>query len=189
MRTLPVTLLAALLLSACTRSNDANAPTTKTSVAQTSADIAKSYKQLKSMTPAPVNVDPVVSMLCIGRPQKPVQDTSKTKGPHAHTAITIYMNDSAASTFTAATKPYPVGAIIVKEKKASNSNLHPIQAHDGVGGMIKRAPGYDPDHGDWEYFYFEDPTKIESGKIESCFQCHAGAAANDHVFGGWANNH
>ena len=51
MRTLPVTLLAALLLSACTRSNDANAPTTKTSVAQTSADIAKSYKQLKSMTP------------------------------------------------------------------------------------------------------------------------------------------
>ena len=128
-------------------------------------------------------------MLCIGRPQKPVQDTSKTKGPHAHTAITIYMNDSAASTFTAANKPYPVGAIIVKEKKASNSNLHPIQAHDGVGGMIKRAPGYDPDHGDWEYFYFEDPTKIESGKIESCIQCHAGAAANDHVFGGWANNH
>ena len=29
--------------------------------------------------------------------------------------------------------------------------------------MIKRPPGYDPQHGDWEYFYFEQPTTVESG--------------------------
>jgi hypothetical protein len=57
--------------------------------------------------------------------------------------------------------------------------------HNGVGGMVKRPPGYDPEHGDWEYFYFEDPAKIESGKIGSCVACHAGAG-QDHVFGSWA---
>ena len=51
--------------------------------------------------------------------------------------------------------------------------------------MVKRAPGYDPEHGDWEYFYFEDPAKIEQGKIQSCVRCHAGAKATDHVFGTW----
>jgi hypothetical protein len=52
--------------------------------------------------------------------------------------------------------------------------------------MIKRPSGYDPSHGNWEYFYFENPSKIESGKITSCVQCHAGAADRDFVFGTWA---
>jgi len=52
--------------------------------------------------------------------------------------------------------------------------------------MIKRRPGYDPAHGDWEYFYFEDANKVESGKMNSCIQCHSGAADKDYVFGGWA---
>jgi hypothetical protein len=51
--------------------------------------------------------------------------------------------------------------------------------------MIKRPPGYDPDHGNWEFFYFEDPVKIESGKIASCVDCH-NIARQDHVFGDWA---
>ncbi len=52
--------------------------------------------------------------------------------------------------------------------------------------MIKRPTGYDPDNGDWEYFYFEDPTKFEQGRIALCVECHRGAAATDYVFGGWA---
>ena len=54
------------------------------------------------------------------------------------------------------------------------------------GGMIKRAPGYDPEHGDWEYFFFEDIAKIEHGKIASCVNCHHGAKDKDHVFKAWA---
>ena len=55
----------------------------------------------------------------------------------------------------------------------------------GVGGMIKRPAGYDPEHGDWEYFYFEQPTKIEHGRIASCVQCHAAAKSSDFIFGSW----
>jgi hypothetical protein len=80
----------------------------------------------------------------------------------------------------------------VKEKKALGyrSTTQPQQmakANDGVGGMIKRGAGYDSAHGDWEYFYFEDARKIESGRISSCVQCHTGAANKDYVFGGWAS--
>jgi hypothetical protein len=192
MRRLTFTFLAIFALSACAPASDPIAPTTQAVNAQTSAQVAKDYKRFTSMTPKPVDVDPAISMLCIGASQRVVADARKTNGPHAHTAITIYMNDPAANAFNAATTPYPVGAVIVKEKKpylfrSADSKPKMIKANDGVGGMIKRPPGYDPDHGDWEYFYFEDPAKIESGKLTSCVQCHTGAAAKDYVFGAWAN--
>ncbi|MDB6068335.1 MAG: hypothetical protein JWR26_4543 [Pedosphaera sp.] len=58
---------------------------------------------------------------------------------------------------------------------------------NGVGGMVKRAPGYDPAHGDWEYFYFDDAAKIQSGRIASCVGCHETAKGKDYVFGTWKN--
>jgi hypothetical protein len=51
--------------------------------------------------------------------------------------------------------------------------------------MVKRSSGYDAKHGDWEYFYFENPAKIESGRISSCVQCHDSAKKQDYVFGTW----
>ena len=99
------------------------------------------------------------------------------------------MNDIAASAF--ATKPYdfPVGSVIVKDKSAKNvhtKNGKFIKTDDGVGGMIKRDSGYDPKHGDWEYFYFTDINKIESGKIKSCVDCHSKASNSDYVYGHWS---
>ena len=52
--------------------------------------------------------------------------------------------------------------------------------------MIKRAPGYDPANGDWKYFYFEDGSAVESGRIAPCIACHRGASDRDFVFGDWA---
>ena len=102
------------------------------------------------------------------------------------------MNEPAAEAFRKGSKEYPVGAIVVKEKRgmtysADQPKRELARTRDGVGGMIKRDKGYDPEHGDWEYFYFQDPSKVESGKISSCVQCHGGAAKTDHVFGGWAH--
>jgi hypothetical protein len=53
--------------------------------------------------------------------------------------------------------------------------------------MVKRAPGFDSAQGDWEYFYFDDPSKIESGRMASCIECHRTAKQTDYVFGLWAN--
>jgi hypothetical protein len=113
-------------------------------------------------------------------------------GPHAFCSVNIYMNEVAATAFEQSASPYPVNSVIVKEKWASadspdHIHLQGSNLPDGVGGMIKRPPGYDPDHGDWEYFNFENPNKIESGRISSCVQCHQSAEKTDHVFGNWSH--
>jgi hypothetical protein len=50
--------------------------------------------------------------------------------------------------------------------------------------MVKRAPGYDPDGGDWEYLVLGASGRVEErGKVPLCARCHA-EAPHDHLFGG-----
>jgi hypothetical protein len=159
-------------------------------------DLARSYAELTLITKEPVLVDLQLAMLCRGISQQDVDDARKRHGPHAHTSVKIYMNEIAAEAFRDSLATYPVDSVIVKEKLGLEYDLvdaggereqNAAKTASGVGGMIKRAAGYDPEHGDWEYFYFEDPAKIEHGKIASCVECHRGASATDYVFGGWAD--
>lgn len=183
--------LAAALLPGCLAPGDHHQPTGSTAELPDARHVAATYRSLRSMTPDPVLVDPGLAMLCRGATLSDVQKARRTAGPHAHTAVSIYMNDLAADAFGKPGTTYPVGSTIVKEKRAlpylsASQPQEWTTDHDGVGGMIKRSPGYDPEHGDWEYFYFEDPSAIESGRIVSCIECHGGAAARDFVFGRWA---
>jgi hypothetical protein len=146
-------------------------------------EIATSYTHLTRITKNPVPVDPQFSYACAPAVRPSWEEAQRVHGPHAETTVTIYMNPPAAQAFAGRpSKPYPVGAVIVKEKQANSG-----RAHDGVGGMVKRSPGYDPAHGDWEYFYFRDPGQIESGRIATCVQCHSGASKKGYVFGDWAS--
>lgn len=170
----------------------------ETQVAQSGPDseeIARTYEELTLITKEPVLVDIQLALLCRGVSQQDVDKARQRAGPHAHTSVRIFMNEVAAGAFRDKTAKYPVGSVIVKEKQGLEYDNHRDdrvagqkvpRTSDGVGGMIKRAAGYDPEHGDWEYFYFEDPTKVEHGKIASCVECHRGASATDYVFGGWA---
>jgi hypothetical protein len=50
--------------------------------------------------------------------------------------------------------------------------------------MVKRAPGYDPAGGDWEYLVAAAGGQVEErGKLALCARCHA-EAPHDHLFGG-----
>src|SRR4051812_24692026 len=62
------------------------------------ADVARDYKQLQLLTKEPVYVDPMLAMLCRGASQGEVEEARKHSGPHAHTAVSIYMNTPAAET-------------------------------------------------------------------------------------------
>ena len=154
-------------------------------------DVARDYSKLTLVTPEPVLVSAQMAIFCRGVSQRDIAEAAKTSGPHAHTAVRIFMNDLASEAFRRGGAAYPVGAIVVKEKTGQRyfdegSPRAVLKTHDGVGGMIKRERGYDAEHGDWEYFYFDDVAKVESGRIGSCVQCHAGAAKTDYVFGQWA---
>lgn len=153
--------------------------------------IAGGYRQYALMTPNPVVVESRAAAMCASVAPSDAGDARARYGPHADTAVNIYMNDSAAHAFAGRLKQYPVGSVIVKEKTAVPSQLGDDTAqashgHSGVGGMIKRPVGYDRSHGDWEYFYYEDRTQIDSGRLASCVRCHAAAASGDYVFGDWS---
>lgn len=150
--------------------------------------IATSYTNFQRMTETAVSVTPELAMLCVEPSKEQVDEISARFGPHAHTYVQIYMNDLAAGAFTNQARQFPVGAVVVKQKYVSRYHLLDQEkygrAKNGIGGMIKRSPGFDPAHGDWEYFYFDDLKKIESGRISSCVNCHE-SAKQDYVFGGW----
>lgn len=174
--------------------------------------IAGHYRELEAITPTPVLADPTLLVSCTTTTQQSIDRQIAKDGPHALTAISVYMNRAAAEAFRTRAKTYPVGAIIVKEKatmpvpkgvpvappaalagKPLALNEAAKRADDliraaGSGGMIKREPGYDPAHGDWEYFYFSDPQHVDHGKLANCIQCHEAARSTDRVYGSWAAN-
>ena len=191
MRPLLCSLFALLAVCGCAGRDDAAVPPGRL-ISPRIADIATGYKSLQLITREPVQVNPEFAVLCVGPWQSQVDAARRQHGPHANAAIRIYMNDLAANAFDASPHEYPVGSIIVKEKQPRGHSSPETESGyivppDGVGGMVKRDPGFDPDGGDWEYFYFEQPSEVERGRIASCVQCHRGAAATDYVFGGWAN--
>jgi len=152
--------------------------------------VASRYHSFEKITPTPVLGDPILLVRCTTlTPVEAEAETAKA-GPHALALISIYMNSLAAHAFRAGDR-YPEGSIIVKEKAVSQTHANPLfnadAATTGTGGMIKRAAGYDPSNGDWEYFYFSDPNRVEHGRIASCVECHARAGASDHVYGSWAD--
>jgi hypothetical protein len=146
------------------------------------SEIAGSFTNYQLITRGVVLVNPEISMRCAGASKTEVDAARNKSGPHANTGILIYMNKLAAEAFNTNASVFPVGAVVVKQKWMLGGDH---DANTGVGGMIKRSAGYDPEHGDWEYFYFEDAKKIESGRISSCVQCNESAKSKDYVFGTW----
>lgn len=155
-------------------------------------DLARNYERLQLMTDKAVPVDQKIFYLCYSPPiAQAAAKARKRAGPHAMTTLRVFMNDSAAAAFLDSAKRYPARAVIIKEKRglydAGKNKFHDHpETVLGVAGMIKRAAGYDPEHGDWEYFYSDEASKITQGKIASCIECHRQAAKSDYVFGDWA---
>jgi hypothetical protein len=95
----------------------------------------------------------------------------------------IYVNDAGKAVSAAgAGFPYPVGTVIVEETYGrlvadGKGSLTQISA------MVKRAPGYDPAGGDWEFMLVKpDLTLAARGKLPTCIACHAAASGRDFVF-------
>lgn len=175
------------LVSACTEVEEVDRSENK-SQSPTVAEVAAGYRDFNKLTEKPVFVDFTFALDCAAPTKEMVAQVRRLHGPHTQSAIQIYMNGSAATSFESGDHSYPIGAAIVKHKsflEARDNEKLATVAEAGAGGMIKRGPGFDPENGDWEYFYFEDPREIESGKIQTCIRCHRGAKTTDFVFGSW----
>ncbi len=126
-------------------------------------------------TEEPIMVNRLVSFACATSHQT-------LHGPHLKPSIVVRTNAEAFAAFCAKQSPMPVGTVVLKEK---HENVAATDRANEFGAMIKRAPGYDPEHGDWEYVYGSiwPKLKFERGKLANCIACHdAYAKANDYLF-------
>jgi hypothetical protein len=144
----------------------------------TEANVQTFYGGFTRLTHQPHRVAPVTAMLCTLNPSPEAVELEKRKtGPHFRALVHLYANPAAIPTFSNSGAAFAVGSVIVKEKLGGKGSQV-----TGIGGMIKRAPGYDPENGDWEYFYYGKPGEFGSGRIDNCVACHRAAKATDHVY-------
>ncbi len=120
-------------------------------------------RQLTKVTAAQKPISPAQSALCASVPGPP-------DGPHEGNFIDVFVSVRQAAAFTAGSNDFPEGTVVVKEKRDG-----PDGAATLCTVMLKRAPGYDPADGDWEYLVVDGRRSrvIARGQIASCMQCHA----------------
>ena len=106
-------------------------------------------------------------------------------GQSPHKEVMIYYSNNLKDLVEKASFTAPVGAVSIKP--FSNDGEEGV---DGLAVMIKKAPGYDPENGDWHYeVRAPDGTLMEkdgmpmAGKIQMCIGCHAAASATDFLVG------
>lgn len=106
------------------------------------------------------------------------------KSPSAHKTTgfgVVYANEAArAALKDGRAAKFPAGSVIVRETLARPGDEKPVL----VVAMVKRAQGFNPKGGDWEFLVI-DPSlaKVsERQKKGSCLKCHASQSENDFVF-------
>lgn len=143
------------------------------------------YSQWPTVTQKPIPVAPELIAYCRLPTPSRREEAMKIHGPHTEAAIVVRVNSAGIERFKTG-QTVPTGTIVVKEKFSDPLAISPPTA---IGVMIKREPGYDPEHGDWEYAYEERSPKTEQtlvrGRLESCIKCHSGARDTDYLFRGY----
>lgn len=114
------------------------------------------------------------------RREVPIKGSEIEKSPHKDKYINVFVNAVGKEAMLMQKRPkFPVGTVIVKEKLSSPDSLIP----ELLTVMIKRAKGFNPKVGDWEFMTLNgDATEVTSkGKLENCQTCHIGYKQNDFI--------
>ena len=136
------------------------------------AELAK-YRNWTLVNPQPVLMDPIVAVACAA-------PSIGTPSPHSNKYVLVYVNEAGKAAMMSEKHPrFPPGAIIVKEKFSEETNRLP----ELLTIMVKRAEGFDPGNGNWEYWVAEgDLSRVQRpGNVKSCQGCHLAKKETDYV--------
>lgn len=120
----------------------------------------------------------------IWNPQRAPKGEPEPRHESAGSYGVVYANGAAYGALragkTGAAAQLPYGSVIVRETVADPNGGKPVR----VVAMVKRARGFNPKGGDWEFLNI-DPSlaKVEGRqKKGSCLDCHASQRETDFVF-------
>ncbi len=153
-------------------------PTPPKPLEVTGENVLSFYKTFDRLNDEPIEVSAWLSAVCapaFGHDHDRAREVERA-GPHTDALVHLYAHGVDKSTFASPERQFPVGTIVVKEKLTDDFKP------DGVGGMRKMPPGYDPEGGDWLYFYSSKSGGFFSGRLENCRSCHLRAKESDFVY-------
>jgi Cytochrome P460 len=133
---------------------------------------------LELLTPTPHVVSAAFAELCVPHISGEVRNAGKDRaGPHASVAVNFYASSDGVAAMSSMHGAFSTGTVLLKEKLSPSSG-----EVTAVGGMVKRSAGFDPENGNWEYFYASKSGGFEIGRIPNCVSCHAKASSTDFVY-------
>ncbi len=87
----------------------------------------------------------------------------------------VYINAALSTALPIVSKKAPDGSIIVKENFTADKKLSNVT-------VMAKVAGYNPDDGDWFWAKYDPQGKVTgAGKVEACYECHAGVKDNDYI--------
>ena len=140
----------------------------------TDAELIAGYRKWTRVNPEPVTMAPQSAQACA------ILTPADPNNPHTNKFITVYVNEIGRHAMMEEEKPhFPQGSIIVKEKLTSPTSTRP----ELLTVMIKRASGYNPESGDWEYLVTDGTGKtiLQRGRLENCQACHLRDKSTDYI--------
>ena len=148
-----------------------DAPSQVTDDTAYTLSVLSKYRIWTLVNPAPVKMEPAVSVLCASVMQQ---------NPHRDKFISVYVNEIGKQAMMMQLNPkFPQGSMIVKEKLGSKDS----QAPELLTAMVKREKGYNPESGDWEYLVLDGTASnlTKRGRLIDCRRCHVAYKTTDYV--------
>ena len=140
------------------------------------AALATETSRLHRITETPHEMADSSASLCMlisNRPHNPHEGDLLPRYCH------VYVNAVGRKTMLRGEGEFPIDSLIVKSKlfKKDEKKVELFTV------MRKRAEGYDPDHGDWEYSVIDGRSRrvLAVGKIDSCINCHSEYKDSDFI--------
>ena len=149
-------------LSACS-SSDSNEPSVAEGPGEFVSNYSSSPEEFFTLMPQPVS------------------------GESPHGMVRIWYSNNIRQSMQDDQWPVPVGTVSIKEADPEGDG-----EIDAITVMVKQAPGFDPDNGDWLYemrrpdgglMTMPDSDQPMQGAIEMCINCHSAAADTDFLAG------
>jgi hypothetical protein len=105
-------------------------------------------------------------------------------GASPHGAVQIWYSSNVMESL--GSSRVPLGTVAIKTSAPATDG-----AVEAITVMVKREPGYSPDHGDWMYemrgadgtVMMDDDQQPMQGPIPMCIDCHVAAAGTDYLAG------
>ena len=135
----------------------------------------REVSKMHRVTEKPFKMIPAAAFDCVA----PTRASKQTRTPHGDYFCHVFVDEAGRQTMTSGSGEYPVGTVIVKQKFADSRG----KATELYTLMRKMEPGYDTEHGDWEYSIVNRKATqvLARGRIESCIECHKSYEQTDYV--------